>query len=67
MSLVETTQDSQPYSNTVIQVVLNSFSLVEIGMEGLFHRRSNFQNATQARAFRLLVRWRWMPSWNQGI
>ena len=33
MSL-EMTQNSQPYSNTVIQVVLNSFTMVEIGMEG---------------------------------
>ena len=52
MSL-EMTHDSQPYSNTVIQAVLNDFILVEIGMDGLFHRRSNFQNAVQARAFLL--------------
>ena len=30
------TDDSQPYSNTVIQVVLNNFTLVEIGMDGPF-------------------------------
>ena len=34
MSL-EMTNDSQPYSNTVIQVGLNNFTLVEIGMDGL--------------------------------
>ena len=33
MSL-EMTHDSEPYSNTVIQVVLNNFTLVEIGMDG---------------------------------
>ena len=52
MSL-EMTHDSQPYSNTVIQVVLNNFTLVGIGMDGLSHRHSNFQNAVQARAFLL--------------
>ena len=52
MSL-EMTHDSEPYSNTIIQVVFNDFILVEIGMDGLFHRRSNFQNAVQARAFLL--------------
>ena len=52
MSL-EMNHDPQPYSNTVIQVVLNNFTLVEIGMDGLFHRLSNFQNAVQARAFLL--------------
>ena len=30
------TDDSQPYSNTAIQVVLNNFTLVEIGMDGPF-------------------------------
>ena len=30
------TDDSQPYSNTVIQVVLNNFTLVEIGVDGPF-------------------------------
>ena len=34
MSL-EMTNDSQPYGNAVIQVVLNNFTLVEIGMDGL--------------------------------
>ena len=52
MSL-EMTHDLQPYSNTVIQVVLNNFTLVGIGMDGIFHKRSNFQNAVQARAFLL--------------
>lgn len=39
--VLEMTRDSQLYSNTVIQVVLNTFTLLEIGMKGLFHRRYN--------------------------
>ena len=39
------THDSQPCSNTVMQVMLKNVTLVAIGMDGLFHRRSNFQNA----------------------
>ena len=47
---LEMTYDSQPYSNTVIQVVLNNFTLVEIVWMG-FSIDANFQNAVQARAF----------------
>ena len=49
MSL-EMTQDSQPYSKTVTHVVSNNFTFVDIGIVWLLHRRSNFQNAVQARA-----------------
>ena len=35
MSL-EMTQDSEPYSNTVIQVVLNNFTLVEMVWMGFY-------------------------------
>lgn len=44
-------KDSQPYSNTVTQLVSNSRILVEIGMIWHFHRCSNFQKAVQRRSF----------------
>jgi len=47
---LEIIHDSQPYNNTVTQVVLNRLILVDIGMLGLFQRCSNFQKAVQARA-----------------
>lgn len=52
ISIVKT-QDSQPQKSTLTQVVLNSFTLMPIGIAVLLHSRSSFQKAAHANALRL--------------